>query len=219
MRKSTIGTCGKSYSASYWPMTKLLLPFVFLAASLGAQTFLPLDVGSWTLSGIQKPPKLQAINGALAFDFGKKIGNAANYLTTGTAPFGTVSAISFTVQVLTTGSPIFQYDTERTNTCIFPAHARMYFEADSSVWTNSAGDTFRWWANPIAVALGPGMVGITVQLRPDQFSTVFGRFGNSDAESLAGFQASLSNTALIGLTFGGGCFFGHGGYVKGGTAH
>ena len=55
-------------------------------------------------------------------------------------------------------------------------------------------------------------------LTPDRWSSVLGKFGNYDAASLAGFSAALQNVSSLGLTFGGGCFFGHGVNVSNGTA-
>ncbi len=188
------------------------------AASLGAQT-LPLDPANWSLSGIQKPPKLQAINGALAFDFGTRNQNSANYLYTfASLPTG-ASQITVIVSILTTGAPLWRCPTEPNDICESVAHFRLYFEADSSIWTNSAGDTFRWWSNPQGITLANGIATITVPLTGDQWSTVYGRAGTSDAEAVAGFQSTLQNTALLGGTFGSD-FFGHGVYIqmKTGTA-
>ena len=55
-------------------------------------------------------------------------------------------------------------------------------------------------------------------LTPDQWSSVYGKTGNYDATALAGFRDALANLGHIGMTFGGGCFFGHGVNVSGGTA-
>jgi hypothetical protein len=47
---------------------------------------------------------------------------------------------------------------------------------------------------------------------------VYGKSGDDDATALAGFQDALGNLGRVGMTFGGGCFFGHGVNVSGGTA-
>ena len=88
------------------------------------------------------------------------------------------------------------------------------------IWAhqNSPGDFDRWWSNPIAFELSAGSATITVPLAPDQWSSVNGKVGNADAGALAGFQSALKAVSSLGLTFGGGCFFGHGVDVSGGTA-
>ena len=53
---------------------------------------------------------------------------------------------------------------------------------------------------------------------PDQWSSVFGKFGNAHAVAEAGFKSATQNVSRLGLTFGGGCFFGHGVNVRGGSA-
>jgi len=203
------------------PMKTLVLVFLFAAVSLKAQAVLPLDPASWTLStNSSKSAKVYTCGSAsLCFDFPAQKSKTVNYLYT-VAPqsFGTAGNLSASIQVVTTGAPVFNYVFEPANTCVYPAHFRLYFEADSSAWTNSAGDTFRWWSNPIAYELAGGSATLTVPLTGDQWSTVYGRFGNSDADAAAGFQASLLHTGLAGGTFGGGCFFGHGVNVSGGTA-
>ncbi len=203
------------------PMLKLKLAILILPSILSAQSFLPLDPSVWNLStNSTQFGKLKSCNaGALCFDFPSQKSKTVNYLYTfAVQPFGSAGNVSASIQIATTGLPVFNYVFEKSNTCVSPAHFRLYFEADSSVWTNSAGDTFRWWSNPIAYELAGGSATLTVPLTGDQWSTVYSRFGNSDAESAAGFQASLLHTALIGGTFGGGCFFGHGVNVSGGTA-
>ena len=60
--------------------------------------------------------------------------------------------------------------------------------------------------------LANGEYAMTVRLSPDQWTNVEGE------RSGAGFAKTLKRVDNIGLTFGGGCFFGHGVSVTGGTA-
>ena len=57
-----------------------------------------------------------------------------------------------------------------------------------------------------------------VPLKPDQWSSVEGQLGNANAQATAGWNQALKKVQYLGLTFGGGCFFGHGISVSGGTA-
>jgi len=54
-----------------------------------------------------------------------------------------------------------------------------------------------------------------VALDPGQWTDTNGNLGTSDPIR---FAAALADPMTIGLTFGGGCFFGHGVYIDGGTA-
>ncbi len=216
MNKVPSGLAETLHSPSYYqPMTKLLLSFA-LAASLGAQTNLSLRPSAWKLStNSSKLWHLYTCNGgALCFDFPTKWPQTVNYLTAHVQPFGAATTAQASLQVITTGNPVFV----GTDTCNFPAHFRLYFEADSAVWTNFDGDGFRWWSNPISYQLAAGSAILTVPLTPDQWSTVYGKFGNYDTNYMAGFAASLQHTAIAGGTFGAGCNFGHGVDVTGGTA-
>jgi hypothetical protein len=138
---------------------------------------------------------------------------SVHYVTTDyTQPISGTLVMSFRVE--TTGSVTFNGNLQSDNTCDTPANVRPYFER----MNDNGGEFYRWWANPISYVLAPGSVTLNVPLTPDQWSSVNGKFGNYDTESLAGFQTALQNIGQVGMTFGGGCFFGHGVNVSGGTA-
>lgn len=126
-------------------------------------------------------------------------------------------SVSMTFQIVTTGAPVFNYVMESDNTCNTPATVRLFLERKHD---DLAEEFYRWWANPVGYELQPtsGGVTLTVPLTPDQWSSVYGKFGNYNATTLAGFQDVLTNLGRAGMTFGGGCFFGHGVNVSGGTA-
>jgi hypothetical protein len=94
-----------------------------------------------------------------------------------------------------------------------PSCFRLYLEKDMY------GSEFnRWFANPTCVVLQPGPFSVTVPLTPDLWSSVYGKFGNYSADSLAGFKKVLSSPVAAGIVFGGGNFFGHGVAVRNGSA-
>lgn len=66
--------------------------------------------------------------------------------------------------------------------------------------------------------LAAGAATLIVPLVPEQWSSVFGKGGTADAAARAGFATALQNVTRLGVTFGGGCFFGHGVFVQGGRA-
>lgn len=90
------------------------------------------------------------------------------------------------------------------NPCPGPANVRLYFE------TSSAGGfafTEFWWSDTAAAVLAKGTVTITATVLPSGWSDWNGQpaAGNVDA-----FNQAASNVTLIGLSFGGGCFFANG---------
>jgi hypothetical protein len=102
-----------------------------------------------------------------------------------------------------------RYDLEPTNTCVSPPTARLL------IWTRAtqidAGAHNRWWSNPLAFGLDDGNTAIlTVPLAPDQWSSVYGEFGNGSDVALADWNTTLAKPYRVGFTMGGGCFFGHG---------
>jgi hypothetical protein len=126
-------------------------------------------------------------------------------------------SVSMTFQILTTGAPTFNYMMETGNTCATSATVRLFLERKND---DLSQEFYRWWSNPTVYDLQPtpGNITLTVPLTPDQWSSVFGRFGNQNATTLQGFQDALGDLGHVGMTFGGGCFFGHGVNISGGTA-
>jgi len=179
------------------------------AVSLNARTW---DI-QYSVNTPRHPSSLKGMSG-WSFDFP----GAGGYVAYVTTPYATsianAATVSFTAQtVATSGVPSFNYQTEPENTCTFPAHARVYLEHANIDWNNPS---HRYWSNPIAFELdtyGPGT--FSTSLTAEQWSNVNGVFGSSD---LPGWIDLVNNIGRVGLTFGGGCFFGHGVYVTGGTA-
>lgn len=90
-----------------------------------------------------------------------------------------------------------------------PARVRLF------LWQNDDDLTkefYRWWS--IAnVALQQGEFILSAKIASDQWSSVFGKAGNSSPGAAAGFDAAVNNLYAYGFTFGG-IFAGHGDYVK-----
>src|SRR4029077_14051885 len=88
------------------------------------------------------------------------------------------------------------------------ANVRFFFET-----SNSGGfdETHYWWSNPMSYSLlNATSTGTTLtnSFNGAAWSDYFGHFGIGPYA--AAFQAALSNVTLIGLSFGGGCFFENG---------
>lgn len=118
---------------------------------------------------------------------------------------GTVSA---TVAVEAITGTVFDYYGEPscggTN-----AYVRFFFEKDTA---GDFSETNYWWSNPVHVNLSDlesGKVIAAALSDGSQWSDFYGHFGNDPAYSAA-FSAALSDVGMIGLSFGGGCFFENG---------
>lgn len=118
----------------------------------------------------------------------------------------TVTA-AFTISGVT-GTFIYGGEGSADNPCLPPtASTRLFFE------TSNAGgfdETHFWWSNPSSAVLASnGTFTVTATVDGSQWSDFFGHFGN-DPNYSAGFNAAASNVTMIGLSFGGGCFFENG---------
>jgi hypothetical protein len=126
------------------------------------------------------------------------------------------SSISMTLSITASAGVVFDYHTEASNTCPGSATVRLYFQQQGDDLT-MADATYRWWSNPSSFVLAAtdGPVRLSVPLHGDKWSAVNGMTGMQQPN---GFAAALAHPANVGLTFGGGCFFGHGVFIAGGTA-
>jgi hypothetical protein len=116
---------------------------------------------------------------------------------------------------VTAGTPSFQYYGQ-PDSCNTPASVRFYFE------TNTAGsfaETDYWWSNPVSIDLASLIAGdqpISVALDGSQWSDYYGHFG-SDPVYSAAFASAVQDVEMVGLSFGGGCFFENGVGINPGT--
>lgn len=118
--------------------------------------------------------------------------------------------------VVETSSPDVWFDhvTERSpNPGGLPSSFRLYIEKDMY-----GSEYNRWFSNPLCVVLAPGPFSLTVALKPENWSSVYGKFGNYSDASRAGFSKCLSSPQALGIVLGGGDFFGEGVRVRNGTA-
>ena len=89
------------------------------------------------------------------------------------------------------------------------SYIRLFFQ------TSNAGgfdETHYWWSNPVHYDLAntEGPVALTQSIGDGAgWSDYFGHFGN-DPNYSAGFNAAAADVTMIGLSFGGGCFFENG---------
>jgi hypothetical protein len=103
-----------------------------------------------------------------------------------------------------TGAFTYYGEGTASNPCGTPANVRLYFATD-----NGGGFAFThyWWSNPMAAVLDNGTFTLKARVEPGEWSDWNGQVGTV---VLAGFNDAAANVTLIGLSFGGGCFFENG---------
>ena len=138
-----------------------------------------------------------------------------HYVVTGVSGIlGKSLAVSGAITVR--GTPAFQYKLNQDNTCDSPAAVHLYVQQQGDDMSGQGKyEFYRWWSNPLKVVLAPGPFALAVPLTPDQWTSVFGKQGTA---ATVRFAEALKNAGNIGMTFGGGCAFGHGVNVSAGNA-
>jgi hypothetical protein len=151
--------------------------------------------------------------GALTVAFPAGGPGTIDYLFTKRAPQSLESAQTLVVDgtITTTGTPVFHWDDSQGSSCSMPPRATVFF------WSHNMGkgDFDHWWAFDAPIILGAGAFSVAVPLDAARWSSVLGARGDQAPEA---FASAIADVSAMGVTFGGGCFFGHGVYVTGGTA-
>jgi len=172
---------------------------------------LAMDPNSWDIQfSREQPPHPLGVPEGWYFDFSLEPVNfdcnsnptcgAIHYITQPRYGKMAGTAMVMMFNVVSSGSPVYQYKLKPDNTCESAATVRLFFQGN-------AGDN-RWWSNPAAGILKSGMQTLLTPLDdPSKWSNAGGIYGNQAAVM---FEAAKSGVARIGMTFGGGCFFGHG---------
>ena len=127
----------------------------------------------------------------------------------------TLNGKTITATFAIAGEATFQYYGQgQPGDCGTPASTRLYFSTNGPfAYTNF------WWSNPSsAVLTAPGTAVVTAKVNPAVWSDWNGQFGTVDAETTAAFEAAAADPDLVGLSFGGGCFFENGVGVSIGSA-
>ena len=177
---------------------------------------LSLKAGHWTFyTGGGYATSLKTVDGALTVPFPVHPATVGvlNYLFTQSGPsrLTTAQTVEASWTITTTGLPVFHWDDGQPANCNMPPMATLFF------WSNrlGEGEFDRWWAYADTATLGGGSFSRAVPLDPTRWFSVYGVHG--DAAPTA-FATALANVSAFGVTFGGGCYYGHGVYTTGGAA-
>jgi hypothetical protein len=173
---------------------------------------LPLQSSAWETIGDPQPFPIGNDGSALTFTFPGR--GSINYLYTASPLTIVRGTLSASIRVTAAGAVAFNSLDPQTAQCTIPPSVRPFLWANN----NGNGPNDRWWSNQRAFTLAAGTSTIAVPLSAESWSSVDGRLGNADAAARFAFDTALLNVSRFGLTFGGGCSFGHGINVSGGTA-
>jgi hypothetical protein len=169
-------------------------------------------VGYYTPSGqaLSMASAGQASDGLAAFDFTEQPNTALLVTTHGASKgdtLGNLAGKTLTATFTITGATgAFTYWGEGTddNPCGTPAGARLFFETDNG---GGFAYTHYWWSNPASAVLADGTFTVTATVEPAEWSDWNGQFGGT---APAGFADAAAGVTMVGLSFGGGCFFENG---------
>ena len=181
----------------------------------GMPTVLTIDLrsGAWeTISDPQPYPLATNATNQLTFDLPSS--GAINYLFTTSPQLQIRGNVIVRFSIVSTGPVVFNSLDPISGGCVIPTSVRPFIWANA----NGNGEYDRWWSNPASAPLKDGTATIGVPLSPEAWSSVNGKFGNANAETKYNFARAILNVSRLGVTFGGGCSFGHGVNVSGGQA-
>jgi len=194
-----------------------------LAVTLTAQTIsVDLTASKWQVDS--NGPVLLSNNtqGNLVFDFpAVPVGtdclqvpcpNEAYLYQTRATKLAGAANLLLSFYIATTGTPVFNGFLEPGNNCTWSPDAKMHL----LLFSGWHGEFERWWSVD-AYTLAGGAGTLAEPLTPDKWTSVNGKRGDESTTTLKAFNQML-RASQVGVTFGAGCFFGHGVNVSGGTA-
>jgi hypothetical protein len=172
---------------------------------------------------VQCTPGLQAVRllsnpgGTWSFNF-PSYPVHANYLITPGVNLAGHRSLSMSF-ILTLDAPAWFWQFDANNVCNIgsPPFVHLYFQrnGDDLHGTLGATEYYRWWSRPDIEFKSSGRFVLTVPLTAGNWIDVL---GHDSATNFPMFLTAEQNVAYIGMTFGGGCFDGHGIAVKNGSA-
>lgn len=98
-----------------------------------------------------------------------------------------------------------------------PCKTRLYFQRAGDDYSGSVGkyEFYRWWGNGAVQVLANQSFNVTVPLDPAQWGSVYGKTG---VQAGVFWDQALANVVLMGFTFGGASFAGHGVVLESGAS-
>jgi hypothetical protein len=181
--------------------------------------FVSMKATAWNiLYSPSMPAHPNPVDGGWYFDFPACSGTNACSVNYVTVPVDLVASthVKAVFRIATTGAPAFHYRLEAGNTCDYPAHVRYILQRRGDDLT-AKSEFYRWFSSS-GFKLEEGSAELIVPLEPNLWVSVLGKRGDANDNARTGFQQALQNLGNVGFVFGGGCFYGHGVNVIGGSA-
>lgn len=124
--------------------------------------------------------------------------------------------VSANISVTSFGAFTYYGQGSPGNPCGTPATVRLYFQTQK----NDLGESQYWWSYSAgsSYVLAPGSATLSANLNPANWSDRDGHPATFDASHMAAFSAAAADVELIGMSFGGGCFYANGVGEPSGTA-
>lgn len=165
-------------------------------------------VGYYTPSGraLSMASAAAAANGVATFDFTSQTNTALLVTDHGSSPLlGNDQGRTISATFDISGASAFTYfgEGDPINPCPGPANVRLFFESTGGgfAFTNF------WWSDTAFAVLSNGTMTISANASPVGWSDWDGKLAEANVDA---FNAAASDVTLIGLSFGGGCFFENG---------
>jgi hypothetical protein len=177
-------------------------------------TPLTVSLQSSAWETISDPQPFQLVNQGTALTLDFPSSGSMHYLFTRSPQANIQGTLVISFTITTSGPVVFNSLDPQSAQCTLPISVRPFFWANN----NGEGPYDRWWSNPRAFTLAAGSGSISVPLKSANWSSVNGSFGNADIDTNYLFERALLNVTRLGMTFGGGCSFGHGVNIRGGSA-
>lgn len=145
--------------------------------------------------------------GSDGFTFTFPPANGVHYVTKAGSPFSSV-----TVNGRVQGSGTLT----RLDTCSGNNEARIYFQRSGDNWSGSGDYQFyRWWyTRPIVLTPGTSFSLVATTADLANWGSVLGIKADAAPSQ---FATAVANIGRIGITFGGGCSYGHGVWAASGN--
>src|SRR5262249_32024655 len=163
-------------------------------------TVVPMNVQAWAIlhsPGMPPHPTPQT-GGGWYFDF-PAAPNSVHYVLAA-ASMDASNDVVANISVTTTGTPVFVYNLQPDNTCVYPAHVRFLLQEKGDDLSGRNGKQyFRWWSNTVAYQLAKLSASL---IDLSQWTSVFGEKANASAAATAGFQQAIANLATWALPLG-----------------
>lgn len=195
--------------------------FALCGCGVGSQSESPAvsvadtSPAAWSFQFSPHAPQLVPFGSGFQFSFPDQDG--VHYLVTNQRPAVPLTLLT-TATIETTGAPVFDYHTNPNNTCDSPATFRLYFQRRGDILSGQGQyEFYRWWN--VRAGFAPLARGTHTLLgdltNPADWISIYGKKGTETPEA---FRDAVNDIGAMGVTFGGGCFFGHGVFVTGGSA-